>query len=140
MPPAGTASPLPPAHDGNAAPPDALALASATAETVGDALARYYVTTSGTVAGLRGGRFHLTANEHGYTLHLAGLQWTEDLAVTGTVIWNQVDGHVQAEIALVAPSHAGSLTIAWNDRARDAVAHIAGQIDGQHVEADRTAP
>ncbi len=128
------------AHDDNAASPEALALAAAAAETVGDALARYYVTTSGTVAGLRGGRFHLTADEHGYTLHLNGLQWTEDLAVTGTIVWNQVDGHVQADVALVTADHVGSLTIAWDDRARDAVAHIAGQIDGQRVEAERTAP
>ena len=128
------------ARDGTAAPPDALALASAAAETVGDALARYSVTTSGSVAGLRGGRFHLTANGQGYTLHLDGLQWTEDLAVTGTIAWNQVDGHVRADVALVAPGHAGSLTIDWDDRARDAVAHIAGQIDGRPVEAERTAP
>ncbi len=128
------------ALDGNAASPDALALASATAETVGDALARYFVTTSGTVAGLRGGRFHLTADERGYTLHLHGLQWTADLSVTGTIAWDQVDGQVRAEAALVTAGHVGSLTIAWDDRARDAVAHIAGQIDGQRVEAERTAP
>ena len=127
-------------RDGSTATNEALALASAAAETVGDAVARYAVTTSGAVAGLRGGHFTLNANGHGYTLHLAGLQWTEDLAVTGMVDWNQLDGRIEADIALSASGHLGALTIAWNDRATDAVAHISGQIDGQRVEAERTAP
>ncbi len=119
---------------------EATALASTAAETVGDAVARYYVTTSGTVQGLRGGRFDVTAREHGYTLHLDGLRWAEDLAVSGTIAWNQLDGHVEAVIALSAPGHLGALTIDWNDRAPDAQAHIAGQIDGQRVAFERTAP
>ena len=50
---------VPPADalPGNAADPEQLSLASAAAETIGDALARYYVTLSGTDLGLRGGPF-----------------------------------------------------------------------------------
>ncbi len=122
------------------ADPDALSLASAAAETVGDAVARYYVTTSGTVQGLRGGRFHITGNARGYTLHLDRLRWTSDLTVSGTVTWNQLDGRIEADVALATQGHLGALTITWNDRDRDALAHIAGQIDGRRLEAERTAP
>ena len=125
---------------GDAADPDALSLASATAETVGDAVARYYVTVSGTVQGLRGGRFRVSANGHGYTLHLDGLRWATDLAVSGEVDWNQESGRIEAQVALSAPGHAGALQIVWQDREAHAVAHLSGNIDGQHVEADRTAP
>ncbi len=126
--------------DGGAADPAALSLAGAAAETVGDAVARYYVTTSGTVQGLRGGRFRVSANGHGYTLHLDGLRWASDLAVSGTVDWNQLDGRIEAQVTLTAPGHAGTLQLVWHDREEHAVAHLSGTIDGQHVEADRTAP
>jgi pimeloyl-ACP methyl ester carboxylesterase len=131
---------VPPALTHGDAGADALSLASAAAETVGDAVARYYVTVSGTVAGLRGGRFHLSANERGHTLHLDRLRWAADLAVSGTVVWDQLDGRIEAEVAFTAPGHLGSLTIAWNDRETDAVAHIAGQVDGAKLEAERVAP
>ena len=127
-------------RDGNTAGPDALALASAAAETVGDAVARYYVTTSGTVAGLRGGVFHIGSTERGYTLHLDRLRWTADLAVSGTIAWDQLDGRIDAEIALSSPGHLGSISIMWNDRETNATAHLSGQIDGQRIEAERLAP
>ena len=125
---------------GNMADPDGLTLASAATETVGDAVARYFVTTSGTVQGLRGGRFHLTATPRGYDLHLDHLRWTQDLAVSGTIAWNQLDGHIQADITLAAPGHTGTLTLDWDDRATSALARIAGQIDGQVIAATRLAP
>ena len=125
---------------GNAAGLDKLALASAAAETVGDAVARYYVTLSGADQGLRGGRFHLAQTPRGYTFHLEQLRWTQDLAVSGTIEWNQLDGHIRADVTLNTPGHTGALTIAWQDRQQDSQAHIAGQIDGQTVQAERTAP
>lgn len=125
---------------GNAADPDQLSLASAAAETVGDALARYYVTLSGTDLGLRGGAFHIATTQHGFALHLDRLRWTEDLAVTGVLDWNQLDGHIVAHVTLAATGHTGTLAIAWNDREANAQASITGQIDGQAVDATRTAP
>jgi len=139
---ATTWSTVPPAKPapGNAADPDGLTLASAATETIGDALARYFVTTSGTDTGLRGGRFHLAANDAGYTLHLDRLKWTRDLAISGAIAWNQLDGHIRADITLSAPGHSGLLTVTWNDHATNAAAGITGEIDGQHVEAERIAP
>lgn len=120
--------------------PALLTLASASAETVGDAVARYYVTTSGTVAGLRGGRMLVSATDRGYTLRLDHLRWTTDLAISGTIAWNQLDGRIQADVKLAAHGHAGWLSIDWDDREPNAVAHIAGQIDGVRVVAERSAP
>jgi hypothetical protein len=125
---------------GNQAGTTGLTLAAAAAETVGDAIARYYVTTSGRDLGLRGGHFHLAATADGYILHLEQLRWAGDLAVSGPVVWNQVDGLIQADITLSAAGHTGMLTIDWNNRQRDARARISGQIDGQAVAAERTAP
>ncbi len=133
---------VPPAEalSGNAADPEQLRLASAAAETVGDALARYYVTLSGTDLGLRGGRFHLSPTPRGYTLHLDRLRWTQDLAITGTLDWDQLDGAIEAHVAVTADGHSGTLKIVWNDRQTNAQALLTGEIDGQAVQAQRTAP
>ncbi len=128
------------AEAGESSDADALSLAQAAAETVGDAVARYYVTTSGTVQGLRGGRFEVTANGHGYTLHLDALRWTSDLAVSGEVDWNQEDGLIAASVTLSAPGHAGTLKITWPDREEHATAHLSGTIGGERIEATRPAP
>ena len=126
--------------EGNVAGPDQLRLASASAETVGDAVARYYVTLSGTDLGLRGGQFHLSATSKGYALHLDALRWTSDLAISGTIDWNQFDGRIASHITLLSPGHAGVLDLAWNDQERDAVVAITGTIDGQAVVARGLAP
>ncbi len=125
---------------GQSASPQALSLASAVAETVGDAVARYGVTTSGGVLGLRGGRFHLSQTALGYKLHLDHLRWTQDLAVTGTVDWDQLDGRIRGDVSFEAPGHTGALMLRWDDRATDAVVHVMGLVDGQPVEAERLAP
>jgi hypothetical protein len=126
--------------DGNAAGLDQLRLASAAAETVGDAVARYYVTLSGTDLGLRGGQFELTATSTGYQFHLDAMRWATDLAVTGTVDWNQLDGRISARVTLLAPGHAGQLELAWNDREANAAMILRGTIDGQTLLAHRLAP
>ncbi len=133
---------MPPATatSGNTAVPDALSLAAAAAETVGDVIARYYVGTAGTGAGLHGGRFTLASDRLGYVFHLDHLRWTKDAAVSGIIGWNQSDGRIRADITVEAAGHTGALTIAWQDRATDAVARISGQVDGQRLEAERTAP
>lgn len=125
---------------GNRAPAASLALASAAAETVGDALARYFVTQSGTGGGLRGGQFHLLPTANGYRLTLSALRWADDLAVSGRIDWNQQSGGISAAITLQAPPHQGSLRIDWNDRQSVAQADITGSIDGLRLHASRIAP
>jgi pimeloyl-ACP methyl ester carboxylesterase len=125
---------------GNEADEAALRLASAVAETVGDAVARYFVTTSGTGAGLRGGSFKLAASATGYVFTLQELEWTSDLAVSGTIDWNQLDGDISANVSCTAGGHSGQLVIAWNDRQTEAIASLDGAIDGAVVAATRVAP
>ncbi len=128
------------ATPGDASDRDGLRLAAAAAETVGDALSEFSVSQIGTGAGLRGGTFSIVPTAAGYQLVLAGLRWTEDLAVDGTVDWNQVTGAVSADIKLDALGHAGALHLAWNDRDADARATLDGTVDGRALAATRMAP
>lgn len=130
------ATPLP----GNQTDQAGLTLASAVAETVGDAVARYYVTTTTTGGGLRGGRFHLRPTPTGYDFVLDNLHWTNDLSVCGTISWNQYSDHIEAEVSFSAAGHSGTLKVTWNDRETDALAKLAGQVDGAALEAERIAP
>ena len=125
---------------GNAADASGLTLASAVAETVGDVIARYYVTTSNFGGGLRGGGFTLHGTRRGYDFALNGLRWTQDLSVSGTITWDQIDDHVLATVSFAAPGHSGTLTIHWHDRARDAPALLQGEVDAQALVATRLAP
>jgi pimeloyl-ACP methyl ester carboxylesterase len=125
---------------GNAADEVGLRLASAAAETVGDAIARYYVNTTGAGAGLRGGTFGFHSSATGYNFKLHQLQWTEDLTVTGRIDWNQLTGAIAATVSLTAPGHSGELTISWNDQETEATATLSGRIDGAILRAERLAP
>jgi pimeloyl-ACP methyl ester carboxylesterase len=128
------------AQAGNSADLARLKLASAAAETIGDALARYGVATDSADSGLRGGTFSISQTKTGNLLKLESLKWTSDLAVSGTIDWNQVSGDVVATVSIAAIGHSGRLTLSWNDRQTDAQANIHGQIDGQRVAATRLAP
>lgn len=127
------------ADNGNAATDADLRLASAAAETAGDVLARYFVNSGGSGVGLRGGTFKFEASDTGHSFTLDQLRWAEDLAVSGTIRWNQSTGDVTAELTL-AGAATGTLALAWNDRDTDAVARITGTIDGRAVAAERIAP
>ncbi len=125
---------------GNEADLTGLTLASAVAETVGDVIARYYVSGTTHNVGLRGGKFQFHSNSKGYVFELTKLQWTNNLLVSGKVDWNQIDGTITANVTLKAAGHNGAVTIAWNDRETDAKASLSGHIDGQTLEAERLAP
>ena len=125
---------------GNETDETGLRLASAAAETVGDAIARYYVSTTGAGAGLRGGTFSFKASATGYVLKLHELKWSEDVSVNGTVDWNQLTGNIAANVTVTAPGHSGELDIAWNDQLTDAEASLSGKIDGTALIAERPAP
>ncbi len=121
------------------AQPAALRAASAAAEAVGDVIARYYLTESGNGSGLRGGRWRLRPTADGYRFDLDGVQFTEDVAVSGTIAWDQVRDAVFARVR-VAGVTGGELTLSWDDRATDATCLIEGTLDGQAVRAERLAP
>ena len=128
------------ATSGNQTDAAGLVLASAVAETVGDAVARYYVTTTGHGSGLRGGSFDLSATAVGYALELTNLQWATGLAVSGTLTWNQLTGDIAAQVTFTASGHSGAVDIVWNDRQTEAIATLTGTIDGAVLAARRIAP
>ena len=134
---------LPPAlaSAGNMAPEASLRVAAAALETVGDALARYYVAFGYDNAGLRGGTFHFAPTPLGYRFVLTGLQWTQDVAVSGVVNWDQVHGTVEANLDAVQQAGvSGKLHMRWDALAANAVAELDGSLGGKAVVAHRIAP
>ena len=116
-------------------------IAAAGLETVGDVIARYYVTFNFVDTGLRGGKFKYVATDTGYDFTLKGLMWTEDVAVSGTVSWDQTTNIITAQVTLKsAGAQVGTLQIRWNDADINARATVTGTIQGATLNADRIAP
>jgi hypothetical protein len=128
------------AETGNQVSPAGLKLASAVAETVGDAVARYYVTSAGHGAGLRGGSFSLSTIADGYRLTLKKCAWADDLTVTGRIDWHQITGQLESQVTFAAGKHRGSMVITWDDQQIEAMAQLSGTIDGATLAATRLAP
>jgi pimeloyl-ACP methyl ester carboxylesterase len=133
---------VPPATpaEGNQVDAAGLVLASAVTETVGDAFARYYVSTSGHGSGLQGGKFTITPIKTGYALTLSDLAWTSDLTASGRFEWDQLSGRIHGAADFAAAGHSGTVTIEWNDQETEAVARLGGTIDGAALAATRLAP
>lgn len=126
---------------GNAATPSDLVLAAAAVQTAGDVVARWWVNTNGHDVGLRGGDVmaEQPGNVVGYTLH--GVRWTEDMAVSGRIAWDQSTGAIRCLLTFTGPGTAGGkLDARWNDRAPHATAQIAGVVDGHRLVAEMAAP
>jgi pimeloyl-ACP methyl ester carboxylesterase len=127
---------------GNAASPDALRLASAAVQTVGDVIVRVPGNSSGHGTGLRGGAFKIA--QHGDSRHITldGVRWTEDLAVSGTIDQSRnAAGTVSAKVTIEGPDrNRGTIRIQWADRLKNATARITGTIGGRRVDAEMAAP
>jgi hypothetical protein len=116
-------------------------IAAAGLETVGDIVARYYVTFNYVDSGLRGGKMTYDATDTGYDFKLKGYKWTEDIAVSGTVSWDQTSNLITAQVTLKsAGTQVGSLQISWNDADINAMASVTGKIQGAALIAQRIAP
>jgi pimeloyl-ACP methyl ester carboxylesterase len=138
-------------HAGDLAPLAALAgnkatdaqrrIAAAGLEAVGDVIARYYVTFDYFGGGLRGGGFTYAATDVGYDFDLKDVLWTQDVAVSGTVSWDQTSSLITAHVTLKSgAAKVGTLDISWNDAAINAVASVTGKIQGTTLIAQRIAP
>jgi pimeloyl-ACP methyl ester carboxylesterase len=116
-------------------------IAAAGLETVGDVIARYYVTFNYVDSGLRGGTLTYAATDTGYDFTLEGFKWTEDVAVSGTVSWDQTTNIIAAKVILkTAGTQVGSLQISWNDADINAMASVTGKIQGATLIGKRIAP
>jgi hypothetical protein len=116
-------------------------IAASGLEAVGDVIARYYATYNDFDIGLRGGKFTYTTSRTLYVFTLTELKWTEDVAVSGTVFWDQVSNVITAQVTLKsAGAQVGALKIRWNDADIDAMASVTGEIQGTTLIAQRIAP
>jgi pimeloyl-ACP methyl ester carboxylesterase len=127
---------------GNTATTAQLAQISAAVQTAGDVIARWNINYTGSGLGLRGGTW--TFSQGGSFVadfKLKGVQWTNDLAVSGTAKWNLNNGAVREDITFTdAEGEPATLTARWNDRDTDAVATLTGTIGSNTVSATMPAP
>ena len=116
-------------------------VAAAALASAGDVVAQWYATVGSYLRGLRGGRFDYVETANGYRFSLRDMQWTEDVAVSGTVLWNTSTNIVTAQLTLVASGvPAGALRARWNDADFHALASVEGEINGAVVKARSVAP
>ncbi len=132
------------AAPGNRGSREDLQVAAAAAFTAGDAVARYFVNTSGSGVGLRGGTFRKESLGHRDEVerfHLNRLRWTSDLAASGTVDWNFISGEIVAHVSVEDSNGVkGRLNLTWFDRQPQATATISGKIGGHKIAATMPAP
>jgi pimeloyl-ACP methyl ester carboxylesterase len=139
---AQAASQLAPATalSGNEGTSEDLQVAAAAVEAAGDAIARWWMNYSGTGVGLRGGTFQYTGNNI-TSFTLTGYKFTNDVAVTGTMVWNFSSGQISANLSVTGlASESGNLQISWSGTQTHAQATIAGSIAGRHIAATMYAP
>jgi pimeloyl-ACP methyl ester carboxylesterase len=116
-------------------------IAAAALETVGDVIARYYVSYNFVESGLRGGSYTYAASNVGYDFDLQDVRWTQDVAVSGTVSWDQTSSAITAQLTLRNGGTAlGTVSVSWNDADTNAVASVTGTIGGAALKARRIAP
>jgi hypothetical protein len=129
------------ARAGNKASDAQRRIAAAGLEAVGDVIARYYVTYNYVGSGLRGGTFTYDASDVGYDFNLKGVRFSQDVAVSGTVSWDQSSNIITAQVTLKSAGQSvGALSISWNDANINAIASVSGTIQGAALNAERIAP
>jgi pimeloyl-ACP methyl ester carboxylesterase len=127
--------------NGNTADTHALAVVSAAIQTAGDVAARWNVNYSGSDSGLRGGTWTWTQPAEVASFTLNAVRWTTDLAVSGSMVWNQISGVVRAELQFTADDGTtGTLVATWNDQQSLTPAQVTGTVAGRTVVASMPAP
>jgi pimeloyl-ACP methyl ester carboxylesterase len=116
-----------------------LQVAAAAVQSAGDAIARWWMNLSGSGAGLRGGTFQYSGS-NATTFQLHEYRWTNDVAVTGTMLWN-ANGVISAHLSVSGPTgESGSLTISWPTTQTHSQAMISGVLGGRTIAATTYAP
>lgn len=129
------------ARPGNHATENDLRAAAAAVHTLGDAVARYESNTTGTSFGLRGGTFTIENKGALQRFDFFGTRWTDDLAVSGNLLWPAYRGSAQARITFKGPLGLdGQLRVHWNEGEAQAMAEVDGIIGGRVVRAVMPAP
>ncbi len=129
------------AAEGNQGTPADLKAAAAATLAAGDMVARWFVNTSGSGVGLRGGAFRYTQNLPRIQYTLDKIQWTTDVSVSGSIDWDFSSGAIAANLTVGgAGASPGALAVVWNNIAPHAVAAISGEIGGRAIRATMYAP
>src|SRR5437016_1527823 len=115
---------------GNQANENELRVAAVAAQTLGDALARWWVNDTGKGVGLRGGHFKYKTSGSHSIYKLEYLRWTDDVSVSGSADWDyNFPGAVTADLKVTGPGGAkGTLNIKWNSRVPGSTAQITGKV------------
>ena len=115
-------------------------LAAATASTVADVVARWWVNYDGTSVGLHGGTWSYEGDDPvDFTLHR--VEFVPGVQVSGTARWDFRHGAVTADVTARSPDGAsGQLRIRWSTRERQAAARLRGSVDGRRLAATMPAP
>jgi hypothetical protein len=127
---------------GNEGTQDDLRFAAVATQTVGDALARWWVNDNGKGVGFRGGRFtYKTLGSHSL-YKFKKLRWTEDVAISGSADWDyNFPGAVSARVKLAGPDHEqGNFTLTWSSRIAGSQVRISGRIGRRNIHASTYAP
>jgi hypothetical protein len=130
------------AEAGNAGTVEDLRMAAAAAQTLGDALARWWVNSGGKGVGLRGGTFaYKTSGSHSL-YKFKKLRWTGDVAVSGDADFDyDFPGAITARLKIkTSGGERGELTLSWNSRTANADARITGRLAGREIHASVYAP
>jgi hypothetical protein len=134
---------------GTSASAEQLRAVAAAALTVADVVDRWYNNYTGSGVGLHGGTWSYAGGAV-TTFQLHRVLLTTDLAVSGTVTWDQ-DGHsivARLVLAQVGPTGqttagstvAGTLAGSWNTRATGSTAVLTGVLGGHQLAAALPAP
>ena len=114
-------------------------IAAAAAETVADALQRWWVNYDGTGVGLRGGRWSYSGgNLTTFTFRRAA--FVPGVAVSGTAHWRYTTGRVRAVLVVRSGATVEHLRMRWSLQTRAAVARIDGHASGRPLHAHMLAP
>jgi pimeloyl-ACP methyl ester carboxylesterase len=118
-----------------------------TAQTIGDALARWFNLTYGNGHGLYGGSFEAHGAYYSssgpMTLVLQGCRFVENLAVSGSVVWNRTTKVVEATVHTQGSGDArGTFTVQWKTGIYDwrTPATVTGTFAGKRVSVELPAP
>ena len=125
---------------GDASTPSDRRLATATAATVADVVARWWVNYDGTSVGLHGGTWSYEGDDPvDFTLHR--VEFVPGVEVSGTARWDFRHGAVTADVtARSSDGASGQLRIRWSTRQQHAVARLLGSVDGRRLAATMPAP
>lgn len=127
--------------EGNQASRGQLQIVTGALLTVGDAFARMSSNTTGKSVGLRGGAFEIAVAGGGKRLTLHDVRWTNDLRVSGAVVYPGRTGDAVADLAVAGPEGAnGMLKARWTEGVAKARAQVRGTFGKTMVAAEAAAP